>query len=194
MHRGVDRLLIAADIQRGAHLRIEKEQIALVEAVDNVVDGFRPLAPLHGFVVDVPAEVTVIGDRKALTQALDQVLDNAVKYSPAGGPVTVRARPTRRRVQLVVDDEGVGLPSDFSRIFEPLTQGEEVDSRVHDEGGVGVGLYIARALLEAMGGTVRAERRTPEPGTRLVVTLVAGPSLAPGGEQLARRTRVHGST
>jgi signal transduction histidine kinase len=192
LHRGVDRLLLAADIQRGANLRLENEKIALREVVADVVDGFRPLAPLHAFTVDVPDDLTVVADRKALTQALDQVVDNAVKYSPAGGSVNVRARRASRRIELVVEDEGVGLPSDASRIFDPLSQGEDVDTRVHDEGGVGVGLYIARALVDAMGGSVRAERRTPEPGTRLAVTLVAGPLRAQGGEQLAPSGRVHG--
>jgi signal transduction histidine kinase len=192
LHRGVDRLLIAADLQRGANLRLENEKIALGELVSDVVDGFRPLAPLHAFTVDVPGDLTVVADRKALAQALDQVVDNAVKYSPAGGSVNVRARRVSRRVELVVEDESVGLPSDFSRIFEPLTQGEEVDKRVHDEGGVGVGLYITRSLFEAMGGAVRAERRAPESGTRMVVTLVAGPSRPVEGGQLAPSGRVHG--
>ena len=193
LHRGVDRLLIAADIQRGANLRLEKKPVALADVVADVVDGFQPIAPLHTFSVDVPDEVTVLGDRKALAQAVDQLVDNAVKYSPAGGAVIVRAQGMSRRVQLTVEDEGVGLPSDFSRIFEPLTQGEEVDRRVHDEGGVGVGLYIARAMVEAMGGSVRAERRTPAPGARLVVTLRSAPRPT-GGEHVAPGTRVHGST
>ncbi|MBV8161095.1 MAG: hypothetical protein JO265_09245 [Acidimicrobiia bacterium] len=195
LHRGVDRLLVAADIQRGANLRIGRESLELARVVADVVDGFRALAPLHTFVVDVAPEITVIGDDKALAQALDQLVDNAIKYSPAGGAVSVRAhaRAGARRVVLTVDDEGVGLPSDFSRIFEPLTQGEDVDSRVHDEGGVGVGLYIARAMVDAMGGSVRAERRASGPGTRVIVTLVAGPSHPAGGESLARTSRVHGS-
>jgi signal transduction histidine kinase len=192
LHRGVDRLLIAADIQRGATLRVGADALALESVVNDVVEGFRPLAPLHTFTVDVAPDLCAVGDRKALGQALDQIVDNAVKYSPSGGAVVLRARRTSRRVELVIDDEGVGLPSDFSRIFEPLTQGEEVETRVHDEGGVGVGLYIAHALLEAMRGTVRAERRTPEPGTRIVVTLVAGPSRPTGAEQLAPSGRVHG--
>jgi signal transduction histidine kinase len=192
LHRGVDRLLIAADIQRGATLRVSADALALESVVNDVVEGFRPLAPLHTFAVDVAPDLAVVGDRKALGQALDQIVDNAVKYSPSGGTVVLRARRTSRRVELAIDDEGVGLPSDFSRIFEPLTQGEEVETRVHDEGGVGVGLYIARALLEAMRGTVSAARRAPEPGTRIVVNLVAGPSLPSGREQLAPTGRVHG--
>jgi signal transduction histidine kinase len=192
LHRGVDRLLIAADIQRGATLRVGADVVALESVVNDVVEGFRPLAPLHAFNVDVAPDLAVLGDRKALGQALDQIVDNAVKYSPSGGAVIVRARRTSRRVELVIEDEGVGLPSDFSRIFEPLTQGEDVETRVHDEGGVGVGLYIARALLEAMRATVRAERRAPEPGARIVATLVAGPSRPTGREQLAPSGRVHG--
>jgi signal transduction histidine kinase len=192
LHRGVDRLLIAADIQRGANLRLGQEPVVLSDVVSEVADNFRPVAPLHTFVLDVGAELTVVGDRKAFAQALDQLVDNAVKYSPSGGSVVLRARRSSRRVELTVEDEGVGLPSDYSRIFEPLTQGEDVDRRVHDEGGVGVGLYIARALIDAMGGTVRAERRSSEPGTRLVVTLVAGPLRAQEGGQLAPKVRVHG--
>jgi signal transduction histidine kinase len=190
LHRGVDRLLIAADIQRGAHLRLGSEQLALEELAAAAVDGFRPLAPLHTFSVDVPPELTVVADKKGLGQVLDQLVDNAVKYSPSGGTVTVRARRASKRIELVVEDEGVGLPSDFSRIFEPLTQGEEVDGRVHDEGGVGVGLYIVRALVEAMGGRVRAERR--DSGARFVVILIAGSLRPQGGGQLAPSGRVHG--
>ncbi len=192
LHRGVDRLLIAAEIQRGANLRIEADPLDVADVVDKVVEGFRPLAPLHTFDVDVEPDLVAIADRKALAQALDQLVDNAVKYSPAGGAVVIGGRRRGRRVEVAIEDEGVGLPSDFSRVFEPLTQGEDVDTRVHDEGGIGVGLYIARALVGAMGGTIRAERRSPQPGTRLVVTLVAGPSRPGGREQLARAARVHG--
>jgi signal transduction histidine kinase len=70
---------------------------------------------------------------------------------------------------VTVDDEGVGLPSDHRRVFEAFVQGESVDRRVHDEGGVGVGLFIAKSLLKQMGGRVDAKRR--EHGSRFVVTL-----------------------
>jgi signal transduction histidine kinase len=192
LHRAVDRLLVAADIQRGSRPRMEDETIEVEKSLREVADGFRPLAPLHTFVVEAEPNLFVKADRKALGQALDQLVDNAVRYSPSGGVVALRARRRRGRVEVTVEDDGVGLPSDPSRIFEAFTQGEEVNQRTLDEGGIGVGLFIARTLVGGMGGTVRAERRTPEPGTRLVVTLVAGRSRPPGDEHLARSARVHG--
>jgi signal transduction histidine kinase len=83
--------------------------------------------------------------------------------------------PRGRRVDLVVEDEGIGLPSDYRSIFEKFVQGESVTKRVHDEGGVGLGLYIVRTLVEDMGGSVRAEPRRPQ-GARLVVSLRAAES------------------
>jgi signal transduction histidine kinase len=171
---------------------MEENSIDVEKALGDVADGFRPLAPLHTFVVEAEPGLVVKADRKAFGQVLDQLVDNAVKYSPSGGVVALRARRRRGRVEVMVEDEGVGLPSDPSRIFEAFTQGEEVNQRTLDEGGIGVGLYIARTLVSGMGGTVSAERRAPEPGTRLVVTLIAGPSRPPGGDQLARSARVHG--
>ena len=95
-----------------------------------------------------------------------------MKYSPAGGEVGLRIVPRGRWVDLVVEDEGVGLPSDYRSIFEKFVQGESVTKRVHDEGGVGLGLYIVRTLVEDMGGTVRAEPRSSQ-GARFVVSLRA---------------------
>ena len=172
----VEKLLLASNIQAEAYIKPVPRPTAVPEVVHRVVDRWRPLAPLHTFTVDVdPLLPEAIADADALEQVLQQLVDNAVKYSPSGGRVMVSAMRGRRGVEVAVTDEGVGLPQNVGQIFEPLVQGEAVDTRVHDEGGAGVGLYIVRTLVRDMGGEVRAERREVE-GSRFVVSLKAARS------------------
>lgn len=168
--RVVDRLLLAAHIYGGIHARPQPRPTALAEVIGPAVEAIETVAPLHEFEIDIePGAETVRADPDALHQVLTQLLDNAVKYSPEGGTVTVTVRRRRRRVEVAVEDEGVGLPSDTEALFEAFTQAESDLQRVHAEGGVGVGLYIARSLVDQMGGRVRAERRPT--GARFVISL-----------------------
>ena len=98
-----------------------------------------------------------------------QLLENAFKYSPSGGTVTVRARVDGLVVDVDVEDDGIGIaPGDQERIFERFVQGETGDRRRF--GGVGIGLYIVRRLAVAQNGTVVARSR-PEGGTVMRLTL-----------------------
>jgi two-component system sensor histidine kinase ResE len=102
------------------------------------------------------------------------LLDNAVKFSPDGGQVLVAlAKEGRRhpRVRIEVRDEGIGLPSDTSRLFRPFGQSGEVNTRGAEEGGVGVGLSIVKNLVDAMDGSVHAE--SSPGGSRFIVRLPA---------------------
>jgi signal transduction histidine kinase len=191
LNRVVDRLLTAADIQVGAVVPAVEEPVGVEEALERVADQFGPLAPLHRFQVVAEPGVTAMADRKVLDRVLEQLVDNAVKFSPSGGTVRLGARRNKRRVEITVEDEGVGLPAKGHKIFEAFVQGEDVDNRVHAEGGVGVGLFIVRSLLVDIGGDVRAEPRSPEPGARLVVTLRSGRLTDRDPDRLARAARVH---
>jgi signal transduction histidine kinase len=169
----VEKLLLASNIQAEAYVKPVPRPTPIPDVVRRVVDRWRPLAPLHTFGVDIdPLLPEAIADADALEQVLGQLIDNAVKYSPSGGRVLVSATRSRKGVDVMVTDDGVGLPANVREIFEPLVQGEAVDTRVHDEGGAGVGLYIVRTLVRDMGGDVRAERREV-PGSRFVVSLKA---------------------
>lgn len=173
LNRVVERLLLAANLQAGSASRPKLASVDVAQTLERVAEEFKPMAPLHQFIVVAPTDVAARADAKTLEQILDQLVDNAVRYSPSGG--LVRLATTRRRghVEITVEDEGIGLPADTDSIFKAFAQGETVDRRVHDEGGVGVGLYIARRLCEQLGGSVRAERRR-EGGARFVVTLRPG--------------------
>jgi signal transduction histidine kinase len=169
--RVIEHLLTAASLQAGTAVPPSIEPTDVGAVLEQVAQEFRPLAPLHTFLVHAdPGLPLASADGRVVAQAVGELVDNAVRYSPSGGRVGLSAKASGRSVVVTVDDEGVGLPSDRSRLFQPFVQGEDVDRRLHDEGGIGVGLYIAKELVVRMRGTVTAEPRQPT-GTRLTVTL-----------------------
>ena len=108
---------------------------------------------------DTPAHPVVLGDEAHLRQILTGLLDNAIKFTPAGGTVTLRTRETAAEengvlFQFEVEDTGIGMSEDFlSRIWEPFTRENEEAS------GIGLGLAVARQLIDAMGGSVTVSSR-----------------------------------
>jgi signal transduction histidine kinase len=109
----------------------------------------------HTFVVDVPERpLAAEADGEKLRQILGALVDNAVRYSPEGGRVTVAARRRDGAVELEVADEGIGIPqSEQERIFRKFYRADTV-GRDTGTGGSGLGLFIARGLVEAMGGRI----------------------------------------
>jgi signal transduction histidine kinase len=104
------------------------------------------------------------------------LLENAFKYSPGGGNVTVGARLVADWIEVTVEDEGIGIaPGDHERIFERFVQGETGDRRRF--GGIGLGLYIVRQLARAQGGEVAATSR-PGGGTRMLLQLRPAPATS----------------
>jgi signal transduction histidine kinase len=108
-----------------------------------------------------------------------QLLENAFKYSPNGGTITVAARAAGDWIDVTVDDEGIGIaPGDHERIFERFVQGETGDRRRF--GGIGLGLYIVRQLARAQDGEVAASSR-PGGGTRMSLQLRRADMAPPEG-------------
>jgi PAS domain S-box-containing protein len=131
--------------------------------------GFATLTADHEIVLDVAPELPdVVGDPSSIEIIFGQLLENAIKYSPDGGAITVSARPEGDRVVAAVCDRGLGIPGDeHDQVFERFYQ---VGGERRRFGGVGLGLYIVRRLLESQGGTVRALPRDGG-GTCFEVTL-----------------------
>lgn len=121
--------------------------------------------------VDVlPPELEVVADVERVHQVLANLLDNAMRHSPPGGAVVVRARSgVGGAIDLEVTDQGPGIPSaDAERVFERFFRTDA--SRSAAIGGTGLGLAIARGVLDLHGGSIRADRNTPN-GCRMVVRL-----------------------
>ncbi|MCS7350141.1 MAG: GAF domain-containing protein [Anaerolineae bacterium] len=164
-------------IERGA-LNFEAVDIVAIARVS--VQSFQLTASQAGleFAIEDPGgPVIVWGDRERLSQVLDNLLHNAVKFSPNGGRITVRILDMEEYVQVSVQDTGIGIPPDkLERIFERFYQ---VDGSTRRRfGGMGLGLAIVKRIVEAHGGQVWAESELGK-GSTFYFTLPKPPTVAP---------------
>jgi PAS domain S-box-containing protein len=171
--RLVEQLLLGA--RAGAdQLPVQSEAFDLAALLRAAVVSFKPLSDKHEVKSEIPLDLPrAFGDSMATDIIVGQLLENAFKYSPSGGVVTVRARPAGSWIEVAVEDEGIGIaPADTERVFERFVQGETGDRRRF--GGVGIGLYIVRRLALAQEATVEARAR-PEGGTAMRLCLRRAP-------------------
>jgi signal transduction histidine kinase len=169
----VERLLVEAR----AEVRIRElspVDLELGPLVRELAGAFDGLGTAHDVVADVSEEVAAYVDPTAIYQVMGHLLDNAIKYSPNGGRITIRLSRAAGSVAIDVIDEGIGLPSDTD-IFEAFSRADPQDGQTP---GIGLGLHIVRDLVEAMMGTVTA-RRNPEGGSTFNVSV---PSARRPGE------------
>ena len=132
------------------------EPVDVGEAAREAAGAAEAHADGQRFAVEVESgKVVVRADREKLTQVLANLLDNAIKYSPEGGTITVSARRRADTAEIVVADEGIGIPrSDQQRIFSKFFR---TDRGVTGSAGTGLGLFLVRGLVAAMGGRIWVE-------------------------------------
>lgn len=145
----------------------------LIEQAVEVVEAFAAEAGVELRVAARPAEaIEVTANADRIVQALTNLLGNAIKFSPAGGIVTVTAERDRGRALFSVRDQGRGIPPDrIESIFERFSQVDASDAR--EKGGTGLGLSIARGIVEQHGGRIWAQSGGPGEGTAFFFTLPA---------------------
>ncbi len=150
-----------SDISRieTGRLRIDLSEVPLSEYVRETAAGMRPQidAKHQTLVFDLPDDLPyVYSDRARLVQILTNLLSNANKYTPEGGTITVGARLEDDAVRVSVTDTGVGMsPEDRAKLFTQFFRSE--DPAVREQLGWGLGLSVARRLVELLGGTIGAE-------------------------------------
>jgi PAS domain S-box-containing protein len=178
--RLVDDLLDVSRITRGK-IRLRKETTDLAAVVGHAVETVRPLVELqkHELAVSLPDEpVYLEADPTRLEQVLTNLLNNAAKYTEAGGHIRLSAVREGAEVVVRVGDNGMGIPDELlPRIFDMFTQADRTLDR--SQGGLGIGLTLVRRLVEMHGGSILAHSDGPGKGSEFMVRLPARPRHRP---------------
>ncbi|HYX29114.1 MAG TPA: ATP-binding protein, partial [Pyrinomonadaceae bacterium] len=154
-------------------MRIEHNPIGLQTAIREAVEMMRPYASTHEVQIEMildSQDPTVTGDRARLVQTFANLLDNAVKFSTAGGVIKISCQHDGDTATVNVEDQGLGISSDFlPLVFERFRQEDGSKTRAH--GGLGLGLALVKSFVEAHHGTIEADSAGHGRGSRFTVTL-----------------------
>lgn len=178
----MDDVLDAARVQ-ATQLKLRRERLDVGRILYEALETYAPLARKMGIrlKVDLPGPAEVEGDPVRLLQVINNVLSNAIKFTPAGGELDVRLARGDDTAALIVKDTGRGLTDEQVRqLFQPFMQ-------VHPEleatsKGSGLGLYIVKAIIEQHGGRITIASPGTDQGTTVTVTLPLAPAAAPPRE------------
>ena len=171
LSRLVDDLRLLAQVESG-DLLLERSPVRLEDLLPSCVDAVRPRAAAKNISLEIDFDealpiVEIDGPR--ISQVIGNLLENAITHTPQGGRVTLSGTLSQGQAEISVSDTGPGIaPDDLSRIFDRFYRADP--SRARATGGSGLGLTIARRLVEAHGGTIEAES-TPGEGSRFTVRL-----------------------
>jgi signal transduction histidine kinase len=177
LSRLVDDLILLSRLDAGK-IEVVAEPVLLTDLFLDVTRTFGRLAEEKGVALQVnTGEGVARGDRTRLRQVVLILLDNALRHTPPGGTISLETRFDGRRVVIAVADTGTGIaPEDLPHIFDRFYQARVTDS---DNRGSGLGLSIAKSLVEALKGRIEVTSR-PGEGTRMTLSLPRADATAPG--------------
>jgi signal transduction histidine kinase len=179
----VDDLLDVSRVSQGK-ISLKKQRIALGEILQSAIEASQHHldAGGHRFVTEIPADpIWLDADHTRLAQVVANLLNNAAKYTPNGGTVSLSASAQGGVAKITVSDTGVGIPSEMQpRIFEIFAQVE--DHLAKAQGGLGIGLALVKQLVGLHGGSIEVESAGRNMGSAFSVRIpIAAEPLTPGG-------------
>ncbi len=199
LSRLIDDLLDVSRITCG-HIKLQKERLEVADILRNAVAMVRPLFDERQHTLTVAIDdgpLPALADPVRLEQIVTNLLTNAAKYTERGGQIWLSAERAQDEIVVKVRDTGIGIPpKELSQMFELFVQGDR--SLARSEGGLGIGLTLARSLAELHGGSLSATSAGPDKGSEFVVRLpLASPadraraeSKPPVAQASQRRLRV----
>ena len=177
LSRFINGLIELARIEAG-ELHLRRRWGAVDEIISAALSRAEPFTRQHRIELDVEKELPGVRvDERAVSEVVYTLIDNAAKYSPKGSAIRINARRAGDElIQMSVEDEGPGIPSDLrERVFDKFFRAtRDGDIRNHQPTGTGMGLAIAKGIVEAHGGTIWIESGRNDKGTRVMFTLPIG--------------------
>jgi PAS domain S-box-containing protein len=165
----IENLLDASRLQAGA-FKLNMLEVPLDTVAARLAGRFQVQSPQHKFKLDFPPDFpAVMADEDRIVQVLSNLISNAIKYSPSGGTITISGRVGKDSVVVAVADEGPGLPAEeLSRVFDRFYRADTPATKRAQ--GAGLGLYLAKAVVEAHGGRIWVESQ-PGQGAKFLFSL-----------------------
>jgi two-component system phosphate regulon sensor histidine kinase PhoR len=172
--RLTDDLLRLAQIEAG-QLQLESEPIAVADVIEPCIEITQVKAAQKGLILEVhpaPGLPAIQGDLRSLQGVVQELLDNAVRYSSIGGRISITTTQAESEIVISIADTGIGIPqADQNRIFERFYRTDPARSR--ESGGTGLGLSIAKHLIEAHGGRIKVESEVGKGSTFAIILPIA---------------------
>jgi len=178
-------------------MRLESETVSLFSIVQSALETARPAAEKQGVKIESDfdaGDYEVFGDRHRLQQIINNLLTNAIKFTPGGGSIKVQLRREDTWAKLIVEDSGIGIEPDLlPQIFDRFKQADASSTRKF--GGLGLGLAIVKHLVELHGGTISAYSDGAQQGATFTVRLPLAATILPQNDfALAASAKVNIST
>jgi PAS domain S-box-containing protein len=192
--RLVDDLLDVGRLTQGK-IRLQRSRFDVRQAVDRAVETCQALLAERGHRLEVSAPkhaLIIEADEVRVTQAITNLLNNAAKFTPGNGDISLAVEPAAGEAVVRVRDTGIGIPADLlGRIFEPFAQADTGPGRM--SGGLGIGLTLARSLVEMHGGSISATSEGTGRGSEFVLRLpLADSQVAPVAQARPAPTQARG--
>ncbi|MCS7263755.1 MAG: ATP-binding protein [Armatimonadetes bacterium] len=178
LRRLIEDLLNLSRIERGVALQPHWQKVDVARLIDRVIAIQRGYTDKHHFATDIPDLLPpIVADEDKLDSILTNLVNNAIKYSPNGGEIRVRAIREDNTVLISVQDQGIGIPKDkLGKIFEKFERIDTKETRA--AGGTGIGLYLVKHLVELHEGQIWAESEGQGKGSTFFVRLPIYPKRA----------------
>lgn len=171
LERLVGDVLVVSRLDAGGRMTLRRDRLEPRGIVEQALRRFGRLYPGRRVDLELADAPAIVGDATLLARALDNLLDNAARYSEAPSPLNVSLRGAEGGALVELRDQGVGIdPEDQRRLFTPFFRADR--SRARNTGGTGLGLAIAKRIVDAHGGRISVESR-PDEGTTVHVWLPA---------------------